>query len=85
MLDTGTILFDPTISATEVMEQIWAVGRPARSNSLVSAAPQRVLVPHVEVRMTPLTSPSLSSSAMLLPIFFTFIRMLAHPDVAKKT
>ena len=84
MLETGTIRFDPTIFATEVMEQIWAVGKPALSNSFVSAAPQRVLVPHVEVKITPWTPCALSSSAMSSPILFIFARMLAHPEVEKK-
>ena len=58
MLNPGIILFEPTIMAMEGIEQIWAVGIPARSISLTIAAPQRVLVPQVEVRMTPST-PSL--------------------------
>ena len=40
------------------------VGRPARSNSLTIVAPQRVQVPHVEVKTTACT-PSLTSLAAI--------------------
>jgi len=84
MLETGTIRTEPTIFATDGIEQIWAVGMPALSNSFVSAAPQRVLVPHVDVRMAAWTPLVFSSSAMARPILFTFSRMLAQPEVEKK-
>lgn len=77
MLETGTVLIEPTIWATDRMEQMCAVGMPALSNSLVSAAPQRLLVPHVEVRIAPWTPSAFNSPAMPRPIFFTFSRMLA--------
>jgi hypothetical protein len=35
-----------------MMEQTWAAGSPARSSSLTIVAPQRVQVPHVEVKIT---------------------------------
>ena len=47
------IRLDPTMVATGMMEQTWAVGIPALSSSFVSVDPQRVLVPQVEVRITP--------------------------------
>ena len=81
MLATGTILFEPTIRATDVMAHTCAVGNPARSSSFVSAAPQRVLVPQVDVRMTPETPADLSFVAIPSPIFLQFPTMLAHPDV----
>ena len=84
MLETGTMRLDPTIRATDGIEQMWAVGMPALSSSFVSAAPQRVLVPHVEVRMTPRTPCPFSSAAMVRPILFTFSMMLAQPEVEKK-
>jgi hypothetical protein len=84
MLETGTIRTEPTIFATDGIGQTWAVGMPARSSSLVSAAPQRVLVPHVLVRIAACTPLAFSSSAMERPIFFTFSRMLAQPEVEKK-
>jgi hypothetical protein len=49
----ATILFDPTIKATGMIEHTWDVGIPALSSSLASVAPQRVLVPQVEVKMAP--------------------------------
>jgi hypothetical protein len=61
------ILLDPTIVATGRMEQTWAVGIPPRSNSFVSVAPQRVLVPQVEVRITPDTPSALRSAAISCP------------------
>jgi hypothetical protein len=76
-----TILFDPTMSATGVMEHTWAVGMPTRSNSLTSVAPQRVLVPQVEVRITPDTPSALSSSAIFFPILLTVPTILATPVV----
>jgi hypothetical protein len=76
-----TILLDPTMKATGMMEQIWAVGIPARSSSLVNVAPQRVLVPHVEVRITPETSFSFKSFAMACPILLIVSTMFATPVV----
>lgn len=61
MLDTGIILFDPTILATDVIEQMCVVGKPALSNSFANAAPQRVLVPQVDVNITADTLSDLSS------------------------
>lgn len=83
MLATGTIRLDPTIWATEGIGQMCAVGMPALSSSFVSAAPQRVLVPHVEVRIAAWTPPDFSSAAMALPILFACSMMLAQPDVEK--
>ena len=51
----------------EVMVQIWAVGMPRRSISLVIVAPQRVPVPQVEVRMTPCTLSAFRAAAMAFP------------------
>jgi len=81
MLETGIIRFEPTILATDMIEQIWAVGIPTRSNSFANAAPQRVLVPQVEVKITPETPSALSSLAIVCPIFLTFSTILAHPAV----
>ena len=47
----GTIRLAPTVLEIGTIEQMWAVGIPARSSSFTSVAPQRVQVPHVEVRM----------------------------------
>jgi hypothetical protein len=75
------ILLDPTIKATGMIEHTWAVGMPTRSSSLASVAPQRVLVPQVEVRITPDTPPALSSSAIVFPILLIVSTMLATPVV----
>ena len=75
------IRLEPTIKATGMIEHIWAVGRPIRSSSLVNADPQRVLVPHVDVRITPDTPSAFSSFAMACPIFLTVSTILATPVV----
>lgn len=77
----GMIRFEPNVLATEVMEHTCALGIPARSSSLTSAAPQRVLVPQVEVRIAPDTPSALSRSAMPFPIFSLLFTTLARPDV----
>lgn len=45
------IRLDPTDFAISVTAQIWVTGMPARSISFAIVAPQRVLVPQVEVRI----------------------------------
>lgn len=77
----GTIRFDPKVCATDVIEQTWALGIPARSSSLASAAPQRVLVPHVEVSMAPDTPSARRRSAISRPICALFFTTLARPEV----
>ncbi len=81
ILIPGTIRGDPTITATGVIVHICATGIPARSISLLNAAPQRVLVPQVEVKMTPSTPSALSSSPIALPILFEFSIVVATPAV----
>jgi len=75
------IRFEPKVRATDVMEHTWALGIPARSSSLTNAAPQRVLVPHVEVRIAPDTPSALSCSAIRFPIFSLLFTTLARPEV----
>lgn len=60
----GTILREPTSAATETIVQICATGMPASSISLPITAPQRVLDPQVEVRMTPSTPAACKLAAM---------------------
>ncbi len=69
MAIAGTILIAPTVLEIGTMVQIWTVGIPALSISFAIVAPQRVLDPQVEVRMTASTPSSLSFSAMPLAIF----------------
>ena len=77
-----TTRLEPTMKATGVIAHTWATGSPTLSISLVSAAPQRVLVPQVEVRITPDTPSDLSSRAMSCPILLAFSTVVATPVVA---
>ncbi len=77
----GRILLEPTIWATGVMAQIWTTGIPIFSISFVSVAPQRVLVPQVEVRITPDTPSAFSSWAICRPSPSITSTMLATPVV----
>ncbi len=52
MATLGTMRLAPTVCEIGTIEQTCAVGMPARSSSLTIVAPQRVQVPHVEVRIT---------------------------------
>ena len=52
---------EPTSLATGIMVQICVTGIPSFSISVLIAAPQRVLEPQVEVRMTPVTPAALQS------------------------
>ena len=72
---------EPPITATGVMAVTWAVGIPALSSSLASTAPQRVLVPQVEVRITADTPVSLRSRAISRPIRLEFSILVATPVV----
>ena len=56
----STTRFAPTESEIGVMVAMWTAGIPSRSSSFTIVAPQRVSVPHVEVRMTPSTFPLIS-------------------------
>ena len=77
----GRILLEPTIWATGIMAQIWAVGIPILSISFVSVAPQRVLVPQVDVKITPETPAALRSLAIFSPSFLITSTMQATPVV----
>ena len=84
ILTPVTILVEPTISATGTIVQTWAVGIPILSISLLSADPQRVLVPQVDVRITPSTPAAFSADPISLPILRAFSTVVATPVVAKK-
>jgi len=73
---------EPTITATGVIVHICAVGIPSRSSSLVSAAPQRVLVPQVEVTIAPDAPSDVSCLAIACPISLAVSRAVATPVVA---
>jgi hypothetical protein len=76
-----TIRIEPIMEATGVIVHTWAVGMPILSNSFVIAAPQRVLDPQVEVKITALTPSALSCSAISFPNFCEFARLAATPAV----
>lgn len=64
MAMVGTILFAPTVREIGVIVHIWTTGSPARSISFTIVAPQRVQVPHVDVRITASTPSFLSFAAI---------------------
>ena len=59
---------EPTSFATGIIVQICVTGISSFSISLLIAAPQRVLEPQVEVRITPVTPAAFSCSAISLPM-----------------
>jgi len=75
----------PTIFAMGSAEVICTVGIPAFSNSVVIAAPLRVLVPHVEVRMTASIPSCFAFCAISRPIRRVFDNGFAKPDVEKNS
>jgi len=78
----GTIRFAPTDMEIGVTVQICTAGMPAASICLTNVAPQRVSVPHVDVKMTPSTIPSsFSSLAMASPKAVAWSTAIALPTV----
>ena len=77
----GTMRLAPTMTATGVIVETCTVGNPARSSSFAIAAPQRVLVPQVEVRMTASTPAARSFSAISRPIRALWASVVATPTV----
>jgi hypothetical protein len=63
---------EPTSLATGIIVNICASGIAKFSISLLIAAPQRVLDPHVVVRMTPVTPAAFNCSAMPWPMRVAF-------------
>jgi hypothetical protein len=57
------------------------VGKPARSSSFAIAAPQRVLVPQVEVKMTASTPAARNFSAISRPMRWLLASVVATPVV----
>lgn len=78
----GTIRLAPTVSEIGTMVHICTTGKPARSISFTIAAPQRVHVPHVEVRITALTPDSFRSAAMAAPYLAALATEVPFPTVA---
>lgn len=78
----STTRLAPTILATGNAAVICTVGMPAFSNSVVIAAPLRVLVPHVEVRITASMPHCCAFAAISRPMRRVFDNGLDKPDVA---
>ena len=81
MASPGTIRLAPSIIAVGTKVVINTVGSPALSISLLITAPQRVPVPHVEVKMTAETSSFFSSDAIFFPIFLALSTDVPAPVV----
>ena len=78
----GMMRLAPTVFDIGTIEQICAVGMPARSSSLTIVAPQRVQVPHVEVSMTACTPTFTNKVAISLPYCCARSTDVALPTVA---
>ena len=81
MARPGTTRFMPNCSAISLNVVIRAVGIPAFSISLLITAPQRVPVPHVDVKMAADTPCFFKSCAMLSPIFLAVSTGIDSPVV----
>ena len=73
--------FPPISLDTLIIVQTCAVAIPTLSNSLDITAPQRVLVPHVDVRIAALIPAFISSSAIPFPIIPAFSITAPTPAV----
>ena len=81
----NTMRLEPTIFAMGSAEVIWTVGMPAFSSSVVIAAPLRVLVPQVDVRITASIPSRFAFSAISRPMRRVLESGLANPDVARNS
>jgi hypothetical protein len=77
----STVRFAPTIFATGSAAVICTVGMPAFSNSVVIAAPLRVLVPQVEVKIIASMPSAFARSAISRPMRRVLESGLANPEV----
>jgi hypothetical protein len=81
----NTMRLEPTIFAMGSAEVICTVGMPAFSSSVVIAAPLRVLVPQVDVRITASIPSRFAFSAISRPMRRVLESGLANPDVARNS
>lgn len=81
MATVGMILFAPTVMEIGVIVHIWTTGNPARSISFTIVAPQRVQVPHVEVRITASTPPFFNFAAISVANFLADATAVPLPVV----
>ena len=72
---------EPTSLATGIIVQICVTGISSFSISLLIAAPQRVLEPQVEVRITPVTPAAFNWPAICRPICTAFSTAAWAPPV----
>lgn len=77
----GTILFAPTVREIGTTVQRCTTGIPLLSISFTIVAPQRVQVPHVEVRITPSTPAATSSFVNSAANAFEFFTEVPFPVV----
>jgi hypothetical protein len=77
----GIILLAPTVNDTGVIVHMCTTGIPALSISLTNVAPQRVQVPHVEVKITASTPSANNSSAVKAPNFLEEATAVPFPTV----
>ena len=71
----------PADCAMDVMAVSRTAGRPARSISFASVAPQRVPVPQVLVTIAAWTPSAMSCCAMALPIAEALVTLVPVPTV----
>ena len=76
---------EPTSFATGIIVQVCVTGISSFSISLLIAAPQRVLEPQVEVRMTPVTPAAFKRSAICLPMVGSYGFSLRLPVSISKS
>ena len=72
---------EPTDLAISTTAQICVTGMPTRSISLTIVDPQRVLVPHVEVRMAAVMPLSSRDCAIFSPFAFAAATLAQLPQV----
>jgi len=75
------ILLAPTVRDTGVIVHMCVTGIPALSISLTNVAPQRVQVPHVEVKITASTPSANNSLAVSSPNFLVEATAVPLPTV----
>lgn len=85
MRPARTIRFAPTAVATDVIAVTTTAGKPARSISFASVAPQRVPVPQVAVMTMPSMPFDFISLAIALPISVPVAIGIPQPTVEKKS
>lgn len=73
--------FAPAACAIDVIAVSSTAGKPARSISFASVAPQRVPVPQVLVTIAAWTPSAMSCSAIALPIALAFVTLVPVPTV----